>query len=194
MFLFPLDYQSDNYLQFIPLNVVYGSATVILPESDDGTSDAITLPDGIGFPFGRSIQTEIYVSISIVVLLDYYCAFVILRLAPMDSFHLVMHTTPGSTSSSHSPLATSWLHSGMMWTLEEAMGKFLMRFTTLAISLTMSVLLSDSRGPLHFKELGWLLLTGMQYIRTLVQSTLRYIHYYEYEYYPHLSIDYSILL
>ena len=101
-----LDYKSDNYLQFIPLNVVYGSATVILPESDDGTSDAITLPDSIGFPFGSSIQTAIYVSNSTVVLLCCNCVFIILRWAPMDSFHLVMHTIPGSTSSSHSPLAT----------------------------------------------------------------------------------------
>ena len=52
----------NNYLRFIPLNAEYGSSTIVLPESDDGTSNAILLPESIVFPFGSSIQTQFYVS------------------------------------------------------------------------------------------------------------------------------------
>lgn len=51
----------DSYLQFIPLSVELDSITTVLPESDDGTSDAIFIPDG--FPFGSSVQTQFYVCV-----------------------------------------------------------------------------------------------------------------------------------
>ena len=45
---------------FIPLGATLNSNVVYLPESDDGTSDAIV--PAIAFPFGSSNRTAIYVS------------------------------------------------------------------------------------------------------------------------------------
>ena len=48
---------------FIPSGVALGSVVVYLPESDDGTSEAI-IPS-INFPFGSSNRSSIYVSYKI---------------------------------------------------------------------------------------------------------------------------------
>ena len=52
------------FLPFIPLGVEYDSTTVFLPKSDDETSDAIFVPNSIDFPFGDSLQTHFFVSLS----------------------------------------------------------------------------------------------------------------------------------
>lgn len=60
MTLFSTDVtQSDVYLPFIPTNVAYEVEEIVLDESDEGTSDAISIP--IGFPFGESLQNQFYV-------------------------------------------------------------------------------------------------------------------------------------
>ena len=43
------------------MDAAYGVDEIFLPESDDGTSDAITI--AINFPFGQSNQDQFYVSI-----------------------------------------------------------------------------------------------------------------------------------
>lgn len=49
------------YLPFLSLDAIYGAEQVFLDREDDGTSDAIDA--GIdGFPFGDSVQTQVYVS------------------------------------------------------------------------------------------------------------------------------------
>lgn len=45
-------------LPFISLS----DEAVTLAETDDGVSGAITIPASIGFPFGTSTQTTLYVS------------------------------------------------------------------------------------------------------------------------------------
>ena len=58
-----LDVTRDKaYLPFIPMDVSYGVDEIFLPESDDGTSDAI--PIDIPFPFGNSTQSQFYVSVT----------------------------------------------------------------------------------------------------------------------------------
>lgn len=47
------------YLPFIPMGVTYGVDETLLPESNEGTSDAISVPTN--FPFGDSNQTQFYV-------------------------------------------------------------------------------------------------------------------------------------
>ena len=49
---------ADDNLPFIAL----GNDAVTLPETDDGTSDAISIPIP-GFPFWDSIQTQVYVCV-----------------------------------------------------------------------------------------------------------------------------------
>ena len=51
-----------SYLPFIPLGVEYGSSVTTLPESDEGTSDAVILPLNTSFPFSDSLQTKFFVS------------------------------------------------------------------------------------------------------------------------------------
>lgn len=46
-----------NYLEWITL-----SNSVVLPESDDGTTGPVNIPTP-GFPFWDSVQTDIYVRI-----------------------------------------------------------------------------------------------------------------------------------
>lgn len=45
-----------SYLEWIPL----GDDAQTLPETDDGTSEAIAIPQP-GFPFWDSVQTQVYV-------------------------------------------------------------------------------------------------------------------------------------
>ena len=51
--------RDQAYLPFIPLGITYGAEEIFLPESDEGTSDAIGIP--VGFPFGESTQETFYV-------------------------------------------------------------------------------------------------------------------------------------
>lgn len=53
--------RQDIYLPFIPMDTAYGVDEIFLPESDDGTSNAISIV--IPFPFGQSNQNQFYVSI-----------------------------------------------------------------------------------------------------------------------------------
>lgn len=46
------------------MDAAYGVDELFLPESDDGTSDAITI--AINFPFGQSNQNQFYVSIDFI--------------------------------------------------------------------------------------------------------------------------------
>ena len=49
-----------NYIPFIALNTTPGVNTQTLPEVDDGSSEAITVPGG--FPMGSQLLSTIYVS------------------------------------------------------------------------------------------------------------------------------------
>lgn len=49
-------------LPFISLSSTYNISETAIPESDDGTSDAIPIPDTVGFPFSNVSQDTIYVS------------------------------------------------------------------------------------------------------------------------------------
>ena len=53
---------SPVVLPFISLSSTYGYNETTIPESVDGTSDAIPIPDRIGFPFSNSKQYTVYVS------------------------------------------------------------------------------------------------------------------------------------
>lgn len=52
-----------DYLQFLELGATPGVQRVFLPPVDDGVSSAIGIP-GEGFPFGSSIQRNVYVRIT----------------------------------------------------------------------------------------------------------------------------------
>lgn len=52
-----------DYLQFLELGTTPGVQRVFLPPVDDGVSSAIGIP-GEGFPFGSSIQRNVYVRIT----------------------------------------------------------------------------------------------------------------------------------
>ena len=56
LFLYPV----LDYLHFLELGVTPGVQRVFLPPVDDGVSSAIGIP-GEGFPFGSSIQRNVYV-------------------------------------------------------------------------------------------------------------------------------------
>ena len=49
-------------LPFISLSDTYDYEAVTLAETDDGVSGAITIPASVGFSFGTSTQTTVYVS------------------------------------------------------------------------------------------------------------------------------------
>lgn len=53
----------SDYLQFLKLGTSPGVQRVYLPREDDGVSGAISIP-GEGFPFGNSIQRNVYVRTS----------------------------------------------------------------------------------------------------------------------------------
>ena len=52
----------------------YGSSAITLPESDDGISNVILLPN-ISFPFGDSLQTQFYVSITVALYVRGLCTY-----------------------------------------------------------------------------------------------------------------------
>ena len=147
----------DIYLPFITMDALYGVSQVFLPESDDGVSGALSAGGSDGFPFGGSVQTQLYVCVQsaythiytqkhIRMYIHMYIQMynhskhsLLHRLAQMDSFHLTAHTTAGLTSSfqvaPQLAFAIWWLHFGMMWTSEEAMEESHMKPTSQAISL-----------------------------------------------------------
>lgn len=43
------------------MDALYGVNQVFLPESDDGVSGALSAGGSDGFPFGGSVQTQLYV-------------------------------------------------------------------------------------------------------------------------------------
>lgn len=49
-------------LPFIALSDTYNFDVVTLEESDDGGTGPISIPEEIGFPFGNSSLTSLYVS------------------------------------------------------------------------------------------------------------------------------------
>ena len=50
------------YLPFLSLDAIYGAEQVFLDRENDGTSEAIDAGGIEGFPFGDSVQTQLYVS------------------------------------------------------------------------------------------------------------------------------------
>lgn len=60
--MIPPDLESPVVLPFISPSDTYGYDAVTLAETDDGVSGAITIPASIGFAFGTSTQTTVYVS------------------------------------------------------------------------------------------------------------------------------------
>ena len=147
----------DIYLPFIPTGSIRNANLIQLPETDDGTSDGITLPL---FPFGYSNQSTVYVrSQPCFFYSDTYHHYHLLhRWAPMDCCHLALHTTVGPTSLFREVhlfhLAILWLHSGMMWTSEEAMDRSSMRSMSQGTSWIRLTHSCSLRGHLHFWELG----------------------------------------
>ena len=47
-------------LQWIPMDVLFGTIETFLPATDDGFEGPIEI--STGFPFGSSIQTQVFVS------------------------------------------------------------------------------------------------------------------------------------
>lgn len=95
----PIDDTGDVYLPFITLDAVYGVNQIFLAESDDGTSDAIPLGANNAYPFGGSVQTQLYVRV--IFSLNYtrsLITFLLYRLVQMDFYHLGVPTTLGLIS------------------------------------------------------------------------------------------------
>ena len=54
--------RDDIYLPFVVVGIIFGSEQTLLPSSDEGIGGAITIDPG--FPFGTSVQTQVYVNIA----------------------------------------------------------------------------------------------------------------------------------
>ena len=123
------------YLPFIPMGVTYGVDETLLPESNEGTSDAISVPTN--FPFGDSNQTQFYVRHNTS---KHYgpCNIMSIshRLARMDSYLLALLMTAVITNHSLTSCDTLWLHFGMTLTQMKGMGKSLMKFMSLGSFLS----------------------------------------------------------
>lgn len=59
VYLFP-DYNTAEYLPFIPIKDLHNSSNEFLSTEDDVASDAISIP--VDFPFADTVQTRVYVS------------------------------------------------------------------------------------------------------------------------------------
>lgn len=59
-YLILADVVGDIYLPFLSLDALYGADQVFLDRTDDGSSESIDVGED-GFPFGDSVQTELYV-------------------------------------------------------------------------------------------------------------------------------------
>ena len=55
----------DVYLPFLLLDTLYEAEQMFLDRLDDGSSDAISVGESDGFPFGGSVQTQLYVFINL---------------------------------------------------------------------------------------------------------------------------------
>ena len=77
-----------DYLQFLKLGTSPGIQRVFLPQEDDGVSVAISI-SGEGFPFGNSIQKNVYVrALSSLIPMQ---AFLEMRLSLTRTFVITSH-------------------------------------------------------------------------------------------------------
>lgn len=77
--------------QWTLMGAIYGISQVFLPATDDGFVGPIDIP---GFPFGSSIQTQVFVSALICYLCCNFTFYNLLfRLEQMDSSRLELDTT-----------------------------------------------------------------------------------------------------
>ena len=54
--------EADSYFSFIPMDIHVGVQQLFFPGTDDGFFGPIDIPGG--FPFGDSVQNEVYVSMA----------------------------------------------------------------------------------------------------------------------------------
>lgn len=139
------------------MGVIYGTNQVFLPATDDGFVGPIDIP--LGFPFGSSVQTQVFVSALVCHSCCNFTLFDLLsRLEQMDSSHLVLDTTAFQIRFSLEmqlfSLGTWWLLSGMMLILDLTLEIYHMRYTNLAITWTKSIHLSKERGLQTLKAHG----------------------------------------
>ena len=85
-------------LPFIVMDSLFGVEETIFPESDEGINGP--LPSDIGFPFGSSVQTQIYVSLLHKYVLDIQLYIIYCRWEQMESFHLALHMVRSSINHS----------------------------------------------------------------------------------------------
>ena len=70
------------------MNTLLGTEETLFPEADDSVEGPFSIPPG--FPFGSSLQTDVFVSYTNLLALPHSMGLIFHRWAQMEFFHLVL--------------------------------------------------------------------------------------------------------